>query len=222
VNATATHLPAGRYLAPPLAIFVVVLGVYVTTTCPTVPPGDSGELIAVAHTWGIAHPPGYPLYTLLAAAVDRLLPWGEPAWRVNLLSGLCGAAAAAFLFAVTRRISGSIPAGLVAAGLFAFSPIAWLYASVAEVFTLNALLAYAATWAMFRLLAKPHEPRTVRRRAALVGVLLGLGLSNHHTTILVGLAFSLVAVGATVARRLRASWWRAAVPWGLLGLAIGI
>lgn len=46
-------------------MFLGACAVYVTTLYPSVPGGDAGELIAVASRLEVAHPPGYPLYTLL-------------------------------------------------------------------------------------------------------------------------------------------------------------
>ncbi|MBU2461890.1 DUF2723 domain-containing protein, partial [bacterium] len=45
-----------------LLVLFVSFGVYLHTLTPTVGFHDSGELITVAYTLGIAHPPGYPLY----------------------------------------------------------------------------------------------------------------------------------------------------------------
>lgn len=39
---------------------------------------------------GVAHPPGYPTFSMLAAAFIRFLPFGSPAWRVNIMSALFG------------------------------------------------------------------------------------------------------------------------------------
>ena len=74
----------------------VTFAVYFYTLAPTVVGGDSGELITAAHTLGVVHPPGYPLYTVLTK-LFTLLPFGEIAWRVNLLSAVSGALAAALL-----------------------------------------------------------------------------------------------------------------------------
>ncbi len=49
-----------------LGIFAAALIVYALTLYASVPGGDSGELILVAQNLGVAHPPGYPLFTLCA------------------------------------------------------------------------------------------------------------------------------------------------------------
>jgi len=88
-----TGPPSGTVAAVTLSSWAL----YAYTALPTLPFGDGPELIAAAACLGVAHPPGYPLYTLLGW-VALQVPAGEPAWRVNLLSGLfaalaCGAAA---------------------------------------------------------------------------------------------------------------------------------
>ena len=120
------------------AFGIVVFALYVRTLAPTVVGGDSGELITVAYTLGVAHPPGYPLYTLLAK-LFTLIPIGTIAWRVNLFSAACGAGAATILFLAAARWSGKLWAALAAASLFAFSPRVWPHAVTAEVFALNNL-----------------------------------------------------------------------------------
>jgi tetratricopeptide (TPR) repeat protein len=75
-------------------VFTVALSLYGWTVAPTVTLVDSGELIVAAHSLGVAHPPGFPLYVLLAHFAS-LLPVGDVALRVNLASALFGAIAAA-------------------------------------------------------------------------------------------------------------------------------
>ncbi|MBK8047122.1 MAG: DUF2723 domain-containing protein [Anaerolineales bacterium] len=65
---------------------------------------DSLEFQLVLPTLGIAHPTGYPLYTLAGGLWSRLLPFGAWAWRANLFSAVAGAMAVALVFALTRRI----------------------------------------------------------------------------------------------------------------------
>ena len=60
-----------------------MFAVYAYTAYPTVAPRDSADLAAAALTVSPAHPPGYPLYILLGKAWVDLVPWGEPAYRLN-------------------------------------------------------------------------------------------------------------------------------------------
>lgn len=62
-----------------------VFAVYSVTVYPSVSGGDSGELITAAYNHAAAHPPGYPLFTLLSWLAIHVLPFGSVAWRVNLL-----------------------------------------------------------------------------------------------------------------------------------------
>jgi hypothetical protein len=80
-----------------LAAGLIWLGIYTTTVSPGVNFIDSGELITTLNEPGVAHPPGYPLYTLTGHLLTRL-PVGEIAWRVNMLSTIWGALAIAIHF----------------------------------------------------------------------------------------------------------------------------
>jgi tetratricopeptide (TPR) repeat protein len=202
-------------------VFVGTLGVYAWTLCPTVPSGDSGELIAAAHVWGVAHPPGYPLFTMLAALADRLLPWGEPAWRINLLTAACGAVAATLVYVLTLRITGTMASAIFAAAVYGLAGVVWTYASVAEVFALNSALCAGMALAFGAMLDVP-DGSGLGRRALIAGVLTGLALSNHHTSIFVALAFAVTAGIETGARRLVWRWWRSVLAYGAFGLLIGL
>src|SRR6185369_13085064 len=162
-----------------LVIFLACLTVYLRTLHPTVSGGDSGELVFVAWKLGVAHAPGYPLYTMLAHAFTWL-PSGSIAWRVNLLSAVCDAGAATLLFAIVRRFSRDTAAAAAAALLFAFSPLIWTYATQAEVFALNNLFVAMLLWLVLRWSEAPDD-----RHARLIAFAAGLGLSNHHTFVLV-------------------------------------
>jgi hypothetical protein len=85
-----------------LGVFAVAFGVYLATLAPTVTFWDCGELIACSHILGNPHPPGNPLFLLMARAVIVLLPFQEVAFRVNVLSSLASSLTVmmAFLFTV--------------------------------------------------------------------------------------------------------------------------
>jgi len=65
---------------------IIAFTVYIMTLAPTVWFIDSGELAAVATTLGIAHPTGYPLFTIIGH-IFTLLPIGSSEiYRLNLMS----------------------------------------------------------------------------------------------------------------------------------------
>ncbi|XP_040268704.1 transmembrane protein 260 isoform X1 [Bufo bufo] len=166
-----------------LVVFTCVFAVYIKTLHPSLPGGDSGELITAAYELGVAHPPGYPLFTLLAKLVMVLLPIGSIAYRVNLLCSFCGAVAASLLFRTTVRLSGSYTAGILAAGLYSFSRLTWQWSIAAEVFSLNNLFVVM----LMGLTVEFHKAKTVSERSkiSLYGAFCcGLSLCNQHTVVL--------------------------------------
>ena len=85
------------------AVFVATLLLYSWTLAPTVTLTDSGELIVVAHGLGVAHPPGFPLWIILAHLAS-LVPFGNVAVRINLASALFAALASAMLTLVVAEL----------------------------------------------------------------------------------------------------------------------
>ena len=78
------------------------LAVYIRTLAPTVTGEDSGEFITAAWSLGIPHPPGYPLWLILAKLFS-FLPIGTVAYRLNLMSAILDAAAVGLLALVISR-----------------------------------------------------------------------------------------------------------------------
>lgn len=223
-------MPQSRFLAAGASVvFVACLLVYGSTLVPTVPGGDSGELVAVANELAVAHPPGYPLWTLLAH-LFTFLPAGSVAARVAWLSAACTSAAAALVFATTAafvraRAAGASQrptriaalAGTFGAALFAFSPLVWSYAVVAEVFPLNSLFA-----ALLLALALRWDRTRQPRDAMAIAFATGLGLANHHTLLLFAapiLVWMLWSGGGALATRRRLAQLAAAGAAGLLPYA---
>jgi tetratricopeptide (TPR) repeat protein len=77
-------------------VFILAFALYTYTLAPTVTLVDSGELIVAARSLGVAHPPGFPLYVLLAH-LATLLPLGNTAVRVHFASAIFAALACAFM-----------------------------------------------------------------------------------------------------------------------------
>ncbi|XP_060700543.1 protein O-mannosyl-transferase TMEM260 isoform X1 [Hemiscyllium ocellatum] len=167
----------------PLLLLGGVSAVYLRTVQRTVPGGDSGELVTAACELGVAHPPGYPLFTILARLAMTILPLGSPVFRVNVLNALLGAATAPLLFETAGRLSNSYSGGILAAGLFCFSRLAWQWSVAAEVFTLNNFFVslLMVLTVRFSTAATAQE----RSKLSLLGAFIcGLSLCNQHTIIL--------------------------------------
>lgn len=134
---------------------------------------DGGELITASMTLGIPHPPGYPLY-VITGRLFSLLPIGTIAFRFNLFSAVCVAVAAGLLALSIRRLWPRLSVGAIVAAVltFAYFPLVWSQAVVAEVYGLNLLIVSAF------LLALVSAGVGFRS-----GVLFGLALVSHPTSV---------------------------------------
>src|SRR5207249_3146767 len=94
---------------------------YVLTAAREIVVGDSPEFVTVAFTLGVAHPPGYPVMTLLGHLFS-LLPLDQPAFRVNLVSVVCGAATVGIVYLTAWRLTGERWASALMALLLGVSP----------------------------------------------------------------------------------------------------
>lgn len=118
---------------------MLLLTVYAATLAPTVTWWDAGELVAAAHSLGIPHPPGTALYVVVAKV------WGMITWpldyavRMNLLSAVATAAAAALLGSMLARWTRDGSAGFAAAICAGAASSVWRNATEAEVYALALL-----------------------------------------------------------------------------------
>ncbi len=151
---------------------------YWLTAATTVLGADNGEFCTLFATGGVAHPSGYPLYVLLLRAF-AWLPAPTPAHGAAIVTAGIGLGAAVLLFHACRAWGSGASAAALAAVVYALSPVAWDLSTQAEVFALNAAIAAAILW-----LAAPEGPARGVARVAWLGALAGLGLSDHHTIVL--------------------------------------
>lgn len=170
-----------------LAVTVAAGILYYSTAARDIVVGDTPELITAAATWGIAHAPGYPLFTMLGHLFS-LIPLGPIPFRVNLLSVVCDSLTVGVVYLIAIRLVRSRIAAAVTALALAVNPVFWEWSLAAEVFPLNNLL--AAT--LILLLVMWHdEPQ---RTGFLIGAFFvaGLALTNHQTIVLLAPAFCFV------------------------------
>ena len=163
------------------SVFLGVFAVYAYTAYPTAAPRDSADLAAAVLAFAPAHPPGYPLYVLLGKAWLALDPWGDAAYRLNLMSAAAGAGAAACVFSLLNAADACFWPGLGAALALAFSAPLWKFSLLGEMYSLHAfflavLLFLAPGWR--------EEETALERRAAASAFLCGLALVNHQAFVL--------------------------------------
>ena len=197
----AAPVSRGRPDAAALAAAVLgPLALYVATLPRTVVLEDDGLFLMAGVHLGVAHPPGYPLYTLIVHLFTRL-PFGDPAFLGHLSSAVLGALACGAVYACARLLRASPAPALTAAWLFGVSEQFWSQAIITEVYTLNALLFFAA-YALVLLGA-----RDPRRQWPLwcAAVAWGAGLANHWPLMVLatpGLALALLPAWREVLPRL--------------------
>ena len=189
----------------PFVAFLAALFVFLSHAAPGLTFEDSGELAAAAASFGVPHPPGFPLLTLVGGLWIRALePFGvEPARAMVLLSVLSAALTVALIVRfVGGRDSRHPIAALLAGGMLLFSPTFGAQAVVVEAYApaaaLTAALFHAAT----------------RARPLGLGLLFGLAIAAHPASVFL---FPLFVFGVLRTGALSKVWPKAAG-----GLALGL
>ena len=168
-------------------VFGLTASIYAFTLCPTVEFIDSGELALACKHLGIAHPTGYPLYTVLGR-LAAMIPWGDLVSRLNLLSLLFTALAAGFLaLAIIELLSSrnekngwKTLIACCAASFAALSPVWWAQGTTNEVYSLNLLLLSISIFSFLKYLESGEK---AGRWLLFTGYIFGLSLTNHLSAI---------------------------------------
>jgi len=213
-----------RYLGG--ATFLIAFGVYLKTMAPTVSFWDCGEFIACAHTLGVPHPPGSPLFVLIGRLFGLLPVSADAAFRVNLVSALTSAAAVGLVYLITARLIGlwrgegdrlaTCVGGVAAALALAFSDTFWFNATEAEVYGFSALFVALALY-LALVWAETHEALESDRLLLFIAYLFGLGGGVHLLCLLTAPTILLLILYTDPGRLRRPRLWGAALALFLLG-----
>jgi hypothetical protein len=198
-------------------VLALALILYVPTLLPDVATWDTAEFQAIGPVLGIAHPTGYPTYTLLAWLASVVLqPFGNEAYRANLLSAVLVAGAASLIAVRAVQATRRWPLGVLAGLAFAVTPIAWRLSTRADAHALHVFLAAL----MLVLLAAWQQRQQAGSSASgrwlvATAVVFGLSLGNHALTLLLapGIAVYVLLVAP------RILWMRWRLVLGCLGAA---
>lgn len=187
-----------EWIAALLAFLVAGLTFFRFMT-PEVTLQDSGELVTGSFNFGVPHPTGYPLWAFLGWVWSRIIPFGNPAWRICLMSVLTGAAIVGILTLLMSRsilmlIRNSpwadrveeslkewlsLTIGTATALLFGFNRGVWLWASVPEMRVLNVFSFIAVSCLFFAWMMRPDKHRLLYATL----LVFGLSLTNHQTIV---------------------------------------
>ncbi|MBM4063148.1 MAG: DUF2723 domain-containing protein, partial [Planctomycetes bacterium] len=210
--------------------FAVPLPVYLATMAPCLGFDDAAEFALCASDWSTAHPPGFPAYVTLAHGWTRVFSAaGGFAAVLTAFSAVLGAAGVLCLFLASRHLlAAQTPAVRPAARSCAsfaaalgcgFGLTYWQWANAVEVYALQGFAAALLLWSVAR-------PAAAGRRGpfVLAGLAIGLGLANHHATmvLLLPVAASLAMATRPGALRDRRWLWTVGAALGLVVLFYGL
>jgi tetratricopeptide (TPR) repeat protein len=191
------HLFKWRDWAVALAAFLIAGGRFLYDMSPEVTLQDSGELVTGAYHLGVPHPPGYPMWALMGWIWRHMIPFGNPAWQICLLSVVTGALVVGVLtllmsrstMVLLRSLSWAdevsdnlkhwiaLTVGAAVSLTFGFNRGVWLWACVPEMRVLNVFMFVLTACTFFAWMLRP------KRHAFLYVTILvyGLGIANHQT-----------------------------------------
>jgi hypothetical protein len=154
------------------------------------PPGDTHEFTMAIAELRLTRRTGYPIYTWLGFLFTRAFPFGELAYRTNLMSAVFGAAGVAVIFVIGRRVGLRRAFAALAAVAFGITTTFWSQAVITEVYTLNVLALALVIWLLLRW-------SDLRSTAAFVQFALayGISLGCHMSNLALGAVFGLFVLG---------------------------
>jgi hypothetical protein len=193
---------------------IVLLVVYVLTLAPDVTFWDAGEFIAAAHSLGIPHPPGTPLYVLLLNVWATVMPFPYAA-ATNLFSAVATAAAAAITAQLVHRSTQSGVMAFAAAVTAGGMSSVWLNATETEVYAASLALGVVMIWSADRA---GREVGQSERWTCLTAYLIALSVPLHLSALVAAPAAIVLAAYASDGIR----WHRALILGGAFVFAMGV
>jgi 4-amino-4-deoxy-L-arabinose transferase-like glycosyltransferase len=199
----------GRWLVPlaPIGVGLVAATLGAWRLMPGVGFWDTAEFQTIPPILGTAHPTGYPTYVIVGwLASIALGPFGEAAFRMNLLSAICVGVAAAITVDLVRMLTRSRFIGVVAGLGLASTPIVWAIGTRADPHSLHLAFVAGILWLLVRWeRVRFEDPARSNRWLVAVAAVTGLSAGNHSLTLLLGLPIALyvLAVEPRILRRVR-------------------
>ncbi len=184
------------------AVFAVAAVVYLLTMEPVSSLWDCSEFIATSYKLEVGHPPGAPLFMMLAR-LATLFAFGNPEYvgmAVNAMNSIASAFCILFLFwtithlarrLVTRdgrelsaaNVWAVLGAGAVGALAYTFTDTFWFSAIEGEVYALSSMFTALVVWLMLKWEEEADQPHA-SRWIVLIAYLMGLSIGVHILNLL--------------------------------------
>ena len=189
---------------------------YLFTLAPDILPADSGEFQVVATNLGVAHPPGFTLYTMLAHLMTRLPVGPSPAYRVNLFSAISSTLTLAIVYTAVYTLTKKHLGSIIAVLALGTATTYWAQATTANIRSLTVLL----TALMFILLlgyyetskkltGDSHSRIKADTYLILFAFTIGLAITHHASLIFISLIFVIfILIVDPGLLRSPGRWWR--------------
>lgn len=167
-------------------VFLGSIALFFYHQAETVVGGDSGDMVTAAITFGVAHPPGYPIFTLFGW-LTSLMPISTPAWRVGLVSSIPHAIVIVFVFSLAFQITKKRWIAMFVSLYLASNYLFFLYSVTSEVFALFDLFVVLLVYLLFRFMQKKRI-----RWFYVSAFVFGLSLTHHHMILFMVPAFTYI------------------------------
>jgi len=169
---------------PSLAVGLGVLVLCRATLLPGVGFWDTAEFQTVGPVLGTAHPTGFPAYIVLGWLGSIVLqPFGDPAFRMNLLSGILIAVSAGITVLLVRRLTDSTPVAAAAGLGIGLNGIAWRIGTRADAHALHLALVALLLLALVAW-QRDRAAGGGDRWLLIASAVFGASLANHSLTLL--------------------------------------
>lgn len=142
--------------------------------------GDSSELVSAMVSWGIAHPPGYPLLMLLGNVFVRIFPFLNIYEKLSLLSAIFVFFTSLIIFFTLRLIIRNFSVSFFLSLFYLTLFPVWLYGLVPEVFALANFLIISQIYLLLRL----YLDKRNNFYLFLFSFLIGLSIAHHHLFVI--------------------------------------
>jgi hypothetical protein len=180
-------------------MFMAATAVYMMTLEPTMPFWDCGEFIASAYKLEVGHPPGAPLFMLIARLFSAFVGVENVPYAINSLSAVSSGLTIMFLFWTITHLAKKMvdkdgdssdnknliifAAGLIGGFAYTFSDTFWFSAVEGEVYAMSSLFTAVVFWAILKWESEADEPSNLRW-IILIAYLMGLSIGVHLLNLL--------------------------------------